>query len=329
MRAEPGGEAEQGAALLTVLMLVAVIAVMAGAALERLRLTTRLAGNAIGVEQARSFARAAEVMATTRIDGLLGRDATRVTLAGGWSGRPYALPLPGGVATARVVDGGNCFNLNSLVTRGGPGVYASNPATRVQFARLMRLIGVPAQAAEGIAASTADWIDSDGDQQSGGAEDGIYLNREQPYRTAGTLIADVSELRAIAGVTPDIYAKLRPWICVLPMAEPSRINVNTLAPEQAPLVAMLLPDTMGVDMARQVILKRPPQGFKSSYDFWQGATLLGITPGEGEGQAAVTTTWFDLAVDVQMGSRTLEQHGLIDARKLPSHIVSRQWGEAS
>ena len=42
-------ERERGAALLTVLLLVAIIAVLAGAALERLRLTTRLAGNALAV----------------------------------------------------------------------------------------------------------------------------------------------------------------------------------------------------------------------------------------------------------------------------------------
>ena len=56
-------ERERGAALLTVLLLVAMIAVLAGTALERLRLTTRLAGNALGGEQARDYARAAEALA--------------------------------------------------------------------------------------------------------------------------------------------------------------------------------------------------------------------------------------------------------------------------
>ncbi|MDQ2892789.1 MAG: type II secretory pathway protein, partial [Pseudomonadota bacterium] len=51
---------ERGAALLTVLLLVAVIAVLAGTALERLRLTTRLAGNAAAGAQARAYAEAAE-----------------------------------------------------------------------------------------------------------------------------------------------------------------------------------------------------------------------------------------------------------------------------
>ena len=47
-RHKPG---EQGAALLTVLLLVAVIAVLAGTALEKLRLATRLGGNAAALAE--------------------------------------------------------------------------------------------------------------------------------------------------------------------------------------------------------------------------------------------------------------------------------------
>ncbi len=123
----PGGET--GAALLTVLLLVALIAVIAGTALERLRLATQLGGNAVALDQARSYAFAAETLAITRISALLERNPTRVTLAGGWSGRPIPLPIPGGGASATITDGGNCFNLNGLVTETSRGVYAANPTT--------------------------------------------------------------------------------------------------------------------------------------------------------------------------------------------------------
>ena len=136
MRIDPR---ERGAALLTVLMLVAVIAVMAGGALEKLRLSTRLASNAASGEQARAYAVAAEAMAVVRVGDLMASSPKRITLAGGWSGRPFGLPLPGGgLATARVSDGGNCFNLNGLVTQVAPGVYSSGDITqRVRFARLI------------------------------------------------------------------------------------------------------------------------------------------------------------------------------------------------
>lgn len=317
-------ERERGAALLTVLMLVAVIAVMAGTGLEKLRLSTRLAGNAAATEQARAYAVAAEAMAAVKIGGLLSASRQRVTLAGGWSGRPFGLPLPGGgTATARVSDGGNCFNLNGLVTQVAPGVYASYPMQRVQFVRLMQLTGIPPQVAEQVAAGASDWIDSDGDQQGNGAEDGAYTGQQVGYRTSGTLMADPSELRAVAGMTPDIYAQIRPWVCTLPIPRPSTINVNTLLPEQAPLLAMMAPDTLSVDGARQLLLRRPPQGWGNPAQLWQGVAQ----PADAISQTSSSTSWFALAIDVDIPGAQLEERALIDATTLPVRLVARQWGE--
>ncbi|WP_419808830.1 type II secretion system minor pseudopilin GspK [Sphingomonas sp.] len=313
---------ERGAALLTVLLLVALIAVIAGQALERLRLATRLAANAGGIEQARSYAEAAEVLATQRISTLLRADPGHVSLVGGWSGVPFALPLPGGAAVARVRDGGNCFNLNGLVTRTSDRAYVANPTAVDQFARLMRLLTVPTQTAAQVAASASDWIDTDADRQANGAEDERYLRQDPGYRTGGTLMADPSELRAVAGVTPDLYAQLRPWLCTLPMATPAPINVNTLAPEQAPLLAMLAPDGVGVDAVQGALLRRPALGWRDVGAF---QTASGLTLGGG--QAGVTTTWFALTVDVTLGTTELHETATIDARRLPARLVARQWGE--
>ena len=319
---------ERGAALLTVLLLVAVVAVLAGGALERLRLATRLAGNAVAIGTGRDGARMAEVLGLTRIGDLLGSDPAHVTLEGGWSGRALPLPLPGGgVAVARVTDGGNCFNLNGLVSHAPGGGYQSVPAQRGALARLLRLVGVPGQSAEGIAAAAADWIDSDQDQQPGGAEDGAYLGLAQPYRTAGTLMADPSELRAVSGVTPDIYAQARPWLCTLPEAAPAKLNVNTLAPEQAPLVAAQMAEGAGAEGVRQALLRRPPGGYATTAAFWGSSSLSGAAVGEAQGVTANTTTWFALDVRVAGNSAEIEQHGLIDATHLPARLVSRQWGE--
>ncbi|MEG8013855.1 type II secretion system minor pseudopilin GspK [Sphingomonas sp. 22R3R2A-7] len=320
---------ERGAALLTVLMLVAIIAVMAGAALEKLRLSTRLAGNAAAGEQARAYALAAETLATTRIGAMLEASPKRVTLQGDWSGRPFGMPLPGGgFATARVRDGGNCFNLNSLVS-GRAGAYVTDPLMRPQFVRLMRLLDVPVQVAEQIAAGTADWIDSDQAQQAMGAEDAAYLNRETPYRTADTLMTDPSEICAVAGMTPQIYATLKPWICTLPIAQAAPINVNTLLPEQAPILAMLFPDTMSIAGARQMILQRPPQGVGSTDVFFKSAALQGNANADGERGTAIVSKWFTLQIDVTIGTTVLQEHALIDATTLPARLVSRQWGEDS
>lgn len=319
------GEGERGAALLTVLLLVAVIAVMAATALERLRVSTRLTANAGALDAARGYAYAAETLATTRVTSLLSKAGDRVALLGGWSDRPFGLPIPGGVATARVRDGGNCFNLNSLVVRGDDGSYTANNQTMVQFQRLIRLLRVPA--GESIPAAAADFIDSDDAALPGGAEDGAYRG----YRTSGTLMADVSELRAVSGVTAEQYELLRPWLCTLPTVDRATINVNTLLPEQAPLLAMLIETGGGVEAVRGVLLRRPEQGYGSTEPVWNALSLGGAgTPAmDAKGQTGVKTGWFALTIDVVANGAELHEQGLIDARALPARLVSRQWGDVS
>jgi len=321
---------ESGAALLTVLLIVAVISVIAATALERLRLATRLTGNALSIDQSRGYAMAAESLMLTRVDRLLDQHPTRVTLDGGWSGRPYQLVVPGGLVTATVADGGNCFNLNGLVQKLPDGKLVARPEAIKQFARLMRLVGISDQLARPIAAAAADWIDSDNDPQPQGAEDSHYANGERGYRTAGAMMADPSELRAVAGVTPALYDKIAPWICALPIAEPSKINVNTLRSEQAPLFAMLLPDTLDVARAQALLLTRPPQGFASPFEFWKLPASSGITPDQASSeQVAVTTQWFALTVKVELGEAELNEIALIDATEAPARLAFRSWGDPS
>ncbi len=321
-RARSHRRGERGAALLTVLLLVAVIAVMAATALERLRLSTRLAANAVALDAARGYAYAAETLATRRVTALMQQARDRVALTGGWSGRPFGLPIPGGTATARVIDGGNCFNLNGLVTFGFGDAYLVNQQSLVRFQRLLRLLRVPD--GDAVAAATVDWLDSDDDALPGGAENPAYRG----YRTAGTLMADVSEWRAVNGVTPEVYRTLRPYLCTLPVATPSVLNVNTLLPEQAPLLAMLLPDTMGVAQAQAALLRRPPDGYAQAGQFWaQLASAGGTTDIGAQSQTGVTTKWFALRIDVANGGAELHEEGLIDARTLPVRLVTRQWGD--
>jgi general secretion pathway protein K len=315
---------ERGAALLTVLLLVAIVAVLAATALERLRLSTRLAANAVAIDRARGYAYAAETLALTRVTGLLRQATDRVSLYGGWSGRPFGLPIPGGTATARVTDGGNCFNLNGLVSRAPDGSYVANPLQVTRFARLARVLRLPD--GDRLAAAAADFIDSDDVALPLGAEDASYRGR----RTAGTLLVDPSELRAVEGVTPAAYQALRPWLCTLPIADYAVINLNTLLPEQAPLLAMLLPDGASVDQARAVLLRRPETGFASTDVVWNQLSLGGAqTPdADARQQTGMKTTWFRLAVDVVADGTELHETALIDARRLPARLATRQWGDA-
>lgn len=321
---------EEGAALLSVLLLVAIMAVLAVSALERLKLSTHLAANSAALDQARAYAQAAETLAMMRITDLAEADPLQTTTAGGWNGKRFNLPIPGGVANARIRDGGNCFNLNSVV--GGPAgtQLVPSPIGLAQFVGLMEAVEIDPTPARRIAAALADWLDSDTIPAPDGAEDDYYQGLAVPYLAANTRMSDVSELRAVAGVTPEIYERLRPWICTLPDSELSPLNINTLTPDQAPLFAMLLPGKLDVIRARKMLAERPAGGYESVQSFWKLPALEALNPGtEVYQQTKLKTRWFALDIMIELGNAELQETALIDGALSPAVLVSRQWGDPS
>ena len=319
---------ERGAALLAVLVLVVIMAAIAAGAFERLRLSTAMAMNGAALDQARGYALGIEDLLALRIDDLAGEDAYVTTLAGDWNGTARRIPLPGeGVAVGTIRDGGNCFNLNSLVQGEATAALVQRPAAIEQFVALMLVVGLPEPAARRIAAASADWIDSDSEPGPQGAEDSAYSGGEPAYRTGNTLLADPSELRAVAGVTPEIYRQLRPYLCALPAADMSPINVNTLLPGDAPLLAMFAPGKTTVDRARGLIASRPPAGWRNTYDFWRSAEQAGLqTNSDPMSQLQLKTYWFTIDLDVAFQGAEMEEWALVDARLAPAKVVARRWG---
>lgn len=311
---------ERGAALLTVLLLLAVMATVSATALDRLTLATRLAGNAAQAAQARQWLGMAEQLAAVRLEDMLAADAAQTTLAGGWLGVRRTIDLPDGArVTARVQDGGNCFNLNSLAAETAEGLRIVRPSAIAQFTALMTSLGIDAGAAARIAASSADWIDSDSQPQPGGTESGSVM-------VANHAFTDEVELGRVAGMMPAIQATLRPWVCALPTHDPSPINVNTLTPEQGPLLAMLAPAQIGLDRARSVLAQRPAAGFGSVVGFWQSPGLknLTIAPDAAE-QVKVRSSFFRLHAQVGSTDQFVWQTALLQARDGKVRLVRRAW----
>jgi len=317
---------EEGAALLTVLLLVAVMAALSALALERLRLATHLAANGVALDQARAFAVGGEAVILSRIGDFAGPSISRTTLAGNWNGRGFTIPIPGGLAVARVRDGGNCFNLNSVAEGLAINQLTTRPAGVAQFVALQEAVGIDRVAATRVAAALADWIDGDDQPNPGGAEDSDYARAARPYRTANTLIAEPSELRAVASVTPELYATLRPWLCALPGTELSPINVNTLLPDQAPLLVMLMAGQLDVARAREALVRRPAEGWGNSSDFWRAQQPL-VPPADAVTQLQVKTRWFALRLDVELAGAQVTETAMIDGGLAPPRVVLRRWGD--
>lgn len=323
-RVPPG---ERGAALLSVLLLVAVMTVIAAIMLERLNLATRLAANSQAMTQARFYALSAESVAIARLKTLVASNPDRTADPQGLLGRDFTMPMAGGLVVARVDDAGNCFNLNSLV-EGQEGNYTLRPVALNQLRALMEGLAIPAGEAIPLSDAMADWIDSDDRLAPNGSEDSYYQGLPVPYRTAGRLVVDPGEMRAVRGMTPAYYSRLRPWLCALPGPELSPINVNTVRPDQARLIAMLSPETIDVRRAQSIIAQRPPGGVASAADFLRPFAAGGQTLGpEPIGQLKVTSRWFLIDLQVAVDSIRLDEQALVDVGVDPPRVVGRSWGD--
>ena len=321
----PAGPSRQrGVALLTVLLLVAVMTVMVMGMLDDIRFGVRRAVNAQAMAQAQRYALGTEEVAISRI-ALLDRAAGgRTTLAGDWQDRTMAFPVEHGLIAAQLSDAGNCFNLNSVV-QGTAELWQRRDLGVQQYQALLRELGIEGQRAQGLADALIDWIDSDQVRSPLGAEDAGYATRQPAYRTSGALLAEASELRAIDGYDATTYARLRPHVCALPEDILSPLNPNTLSEDDAPLLAMLTLGALRTAQARRVIGARPPGGWPDLASVWRDPVLAATGASDAvREQLTLRTRYFGLHTRVEHDGVQLVLSALIRNDDAGPRLVARR-----
>lgn len=315
---------ERGVALLTVLLLVAVMATFAAAVLEDIRFSLRRTANAAAVGQARWYAIGAEALVGAQLRRQFELEGGRTTLRGDWEGKVFRFPVEGGLIEAQLADGVACFNLNSVVA-GTPGQYVRNPAGVRQFIALARASGVADGEGMALAGALVDWIDTDIRRDESGAEDDAYSRGRDSYRTGGGLLAEVSELRAIRGFNQQVFSRLRPHICALPLAERSPINVNTLREEDAVLLTALTEGKLSTAAARGVIAARPGAGWAEVTEFWKALPQDALPEGSPP-QLEARSRYFNLAANITLGDAELTTSALLEQDQSGAvKLVARRW----
>ncbi|WP_255407549.1 MULTISPECIES: type II secretion system minor pseudopilin GspK [Luteimonas] len=313
---------QRGTALLSVLLMTVVMGVLVVAILDDVRFGLRRSGNAEAVAQAQRFALGAEALARRRV-AELARDGVGTAE---WSGKPMLFPIENGLVRASLRDGTDCFNLNSVVD-GVPDQWMRREIGVRQYVALLGAIGFSAAQAQALADTLADWIDTDAQRAPLGAEDSTYLSRRPAYRTAGTLLAEPSELRAIHGYEAAIYARIRPYVCALPQAALSPVNVNALAPERAALLTMLTLGAVPPDEARGMLAARPARGWHDPAAFFAQPQLVAANlPNDIYDQVALRSDWFVLEADVEYAGAQVTLNALLQQEGArPARLAARRW----
>lgn len=266
---------ERGAALLSVLMIVAIMSVAAIVTLDTLSRSVSLTKMTGDRSRAVWAVRSLEAYTYTVVDKLgetVGEGFTENELE---ALEPQTIPMPDGVVVAQISEETNCFNLNALKAAENEDI---DPVAVATYRDLLIASDFGRYEAQALADTLADWMDSDPRSRVNGAEDGYYASQSPPYRTSGQLLENKSELNAIAGYTPEIRQRISRLVCVRPATTPSTLNLNTLTEDQAPLLMTLFSKDMTKDDALSVIQARPPGGWENMAEFNDTSVIKTISP---------------------------------------------------
>lgn len=320
---------ERGIALLSVMAMMAAMAVAAVIALDAIARAVALSKTGSGRGQVAWYVASVEQIALATLDDLVAQSQGELSVSAGSAPRSITLNLPTGRMDALLTDASNCFNLNGIAAKNEGRGYDIDTEKATRLRDLLNAVDLPSGAPVALTDTLADWIDVDSMPRPLGYEDGYYVGQKTPHRTAGTLISSVTELRAIAGFSPEVVNAITPYVCVRPDTVESVLNINLLSPEGAPLLAAVYSPALDIDTARALLEHRPENGWADIEAFQAEEEIARIRPDERRDQAiSVASSHFSLA-----GVITVDRHRfsfevlLAVAPNGRSAVVSRRVGE--
>jgi general secretion pathway protein K len=302
---------QQGVAIITALLIVAIAATVSVAISTRLQLDVRRTGNMIAGDQAYLYSLAAESWSRRILEN--DRKENEIDHLGeNWAIELPPIPVEGGYIKGKLSDLQACFNLNTL-----SGDSPENPVARPRLERLLTNLKID----QGFVHAIVDWLDEDLQTTiPDGAEDVYYLNQERPYRAANGPIVSTSEMRLIRGFDdPTIYQILIPHICAVGI--PTPININTATEE----VLRSLADDLSASDVAKIINQRNDEAFNSIKEFTK-FNDLGKIISSTEG-LSVDTEYFMLTVESIIGQIRLVTYSIIHRKEdSTTRVIARSHG---
>ena len=198
-------EHPRGIALIMVMMVVTVLAVLAGGFAYSMRVETRLARNAAWDSDLEWLARGGVEIAkwalSQRAPGSAGVDYLGQAWAGGRAETNEVVSSL--IGPWQKTDGGD-FRISIVDLNRKMDI---NSADELVLQNACSLIGVDASSSRVIVSSILDWRDEDSDTHPGGAEDEFYSKLDVPLHARNGPLDDLSELLLINGIrdNPGVY----------------------------------------------------------------------------------------------------------------------------
>ena len=253
---QPRVRQQQGAALITAMLIMALLAILAADLTWDNGLDMRRTMTMLYYDEGVQAVYGAEdwVRTILRDDA---NDSSTDHLGEIWAAEFPVLPIESDTVQGAVQGGlqdlQGRFNINNLIDEDGN----VDQEAYEQFQRLLLALDLDPR----FAGLAADWLDAD--DTAGipdGAEDSFYTGMTPPYLVANRTLTTTSELMALDGMDTATFTTLAPHIAALPKlggGQPTMINVNTATP----VVLQSLDDNLTPTDIERLIADREQGGF--------------------------------------------------------------------
>ena len=175
----------------------------------------------------------------------------------------------------KIIDGSNCFNLNSIFNSSGKG-YEVNEPRREWLDRYLQLKLLNPTDIESFFDQLIDWVDLDNQPLNFGAENYYYMGPMSKVNqfTPKRLLVDLSEIKNLPVMRNLDFLDMSAQLCVIPGSTSQLININTLKPTDTMLIAAFF-DEKNLEYVESQIMSLPEAGYDEINSFikkFTGAT---------------------------------------------------------
>jgi len=167
----------------------------------------------------------------------------------------------------KIIDGSNCFNINSIFNSSGKG-YEVNEPRREWLDRYLQLKLLNPADIESFFDQLIDWVDLDNQPLNFGAENYYYMGPMSKINqfTPKRLLVDLSEIKNLPVMRNIDFLDMSAHLCVIPGSTSQLININTLKPNDTMLIAAFF-DEKNLEYVESQIMSLPEEGYDEINSF--------------------------------------------------------------
>jgi general secretion pathway protein K len=316
---------QRGAALLTAMMIVALVATLAASMIWQ-------QWRAIQVEEAERARAQSAWMLAGALDWarLILREDAKSGNGVDYIGEPWSLPLeearlstflaadksntddaPDAFLSGAITDAQGRYNLTNLAPNG-----VVDPLELAALQRLCAIVGVSASVATTIAAGMRDAAPTKAAAAASAPASAAPPDLPPPAALAPLLPRNARQV-AWFGIDQEAIRILEPYVVVLPGPEKTAVNANTASRE---VLAAVIP---GLDLAtaERIVQARQRSHFKDNAAIVAQAPSL---PAGAFDRVTVGSSFFEVRGRLRLGDVVLEQRSLVQRRGLIVVVLQRE-----